>query len=314
MSCFHVIVSVSLFFSTAVLESSHSFSDTLIQASKENRTVLAIFLAPDGCPWSSLLSQEVVHHPDFLKKIEGETLTCLLSSEEKELQAHYQLSEYPILLLLDPRGKEFARFGYLPITPEHYGEKIHQLIEDFEKICFILDHPGLPFDEEQWKQLYEKSKQLSATCYREVLLNKGMKKEKGSFFHLERYDAFLQKYKPKHPQIAEFKKKLLQRKEDPTEDLAFEVARLEFQKLKSRARAKEHYAKALIPLFNYLGQKEKKRLKSQWKAEWLIGEYLASQKKDINAQQYMESAFRGAPESFKPALAERLKWIQSQRS
>ncbi len=247
------------------------------------------------------LCEQALHHPDFLEKIEGETVVCLLNPEEKE---QYGAREGTMLLLLDPRGREFARLGALPLEAGEYGEKVHRLIADFEEICHTLEHPNGPFDEERWKHLFEKATALSATCYRDVILNQGVKREKGSFFHLQKYAALLQKHKAKDPKVIAFKKKLLQRKSASFEDLPFAIAAVEFQR---KAKGKNYPKKALKPLFQYLRLKEKK---NEWRAEWMIAEHLFSKNDLSGARTHIEAAYRKAPPEFKEELRQATEWLR----
>lgn len=50
-------------------------------------------------------------------------------------------------------------------------------------ICSIID---TDFNEEKWQKLYQKASHLSISCFKEEILQRGIKKEKGCFFHLQK--------------------------------------------------------------------------------------------------------------------------------
>lgn len=75
-------------------------------------------------------------------------------------------------------------------------------------ICSIID---TDFNEEKWQKLYQKASHLSISCFKEEILQRGIKKEKGCFFHLQKYAQLLQEKGPHHPYVLKCKKKILRK-------------------------------------------------------------------------------------------------------
>lgn len=281
--------------------------EIFLSAMEENVPIVAVFLGGEWCPWSKKLREDVLKNPLFTSKVEKEALFWEISLEKEfqddAMRQKYNIVECPQILLLDPHGKEFARFGYLPLQASAYGDEIVSFIEDFNEICTALDQKENGFDEARWKDLYLKAKKLSAPCYSQVILERSLKKEKGTFFHLEKYAALLQTLKIKNPAVRKMKTQLLAK--DP--NAHFKVAVLEFQKLAAKSKSKE---KAIKPLTRYVHLCGKKDPENLWRAELMIAEYLYSRKLLPQALEHAQASYEVAPESAKAQIAQNIAHMQ----
>lgn len=270
-------------------------SQVLKTAKEENRPIVAAFLSAN-CPWSVKLNDEVLENPQFLEKV---TEPLLWKCQDKELLQKYKVAASPVLVLLDPKGKEFARTEYVPLDAAGYAEMVNGYIESFQEICIALE--GNVFEEERWHSLYEKSKKLSSDCFKQVLLEQGLRKEEGSFFHQEKFSALLEKHKASHPQVIKAKKKWIER----DAEAQFKIAVLEFKKLSGK-KSKSRPEKALIPLMRYVQKQGKKDQENLWKCELLIAEYLYTHHHAAPAVEHAVIALAAAPEEAKAQVRESL--------
>lgn len=284
-------------------------SEALKAAQSENRPIVAVFLS-SGCPWSIKLSEEVLDNPLFIEKMSGEAI--LWKTSDKSLLNKYKVKVCPMVLLLDPKGKEFARTDYAPLDYAGYAALMIERIDSFQEICIALESRAV-LDEEKWQELYHKAKKLSADCYGQVILERGLRLEKGSFFHLEKYSVLLGKHKWKHPQVVKAKKKLLERDPRNERGTHYQVACLEFQKMASRSKSKERPEKALIPLFRYLEKFGKKDPENYWKCELLIAEYFYSYRSMAPALEHAHAAYASAPDFAKQQIAETIALMQGEK-
>jgi hypothetical protein len=288
----------------------HGDQEKILQrAREENLPIIAIFLGGERCPWSQKFSREVLQDPGFIDPINGEAIVWTIPSPNPSLKQKFGLVEYPEILLLDPKGKEFARFGFLPVTAKEYLEKIRQTIQHFQEICIALEQNHKTFNEAKWVALYKQAKDLSAPYFAQVILEKGLKKEKGVFFHLEKLTLTLQKNKLKAPQVQSLKKELLKRDSQYEQGVHFKVALLEFQKLSPKAKSKGQTQKALKPLLQYLSQTAQKDLKNRWKAELAIAEFLFEKHLTAESLIHMQAAYEVCPAAYKAKIAKALKLI-----
>ncbi len=289
-------------------------ADIFLTAQKENLPVIAFFLGGQWCPWSQKLSQEILKNPLFLDQV-GQDAILWEIALEKEVQddairQKYAVTECPQILLLDPKGKEFARFGFMPLEPKEYGNALVAIIDHFQEICAALDDKGRDFEETVWKDLFLKAKKLSAACYAHVILERGLKKEKGVFFHLEKFASLLRKYKPKHPEVLKIKQQLL--KKDPENKLGthFKIAVLEFQKLSTRYKSKERQEKALRPLLKFVHQFGNRDKENLWKAEMMIAEFLFAKNSVTRAIEHAKAALQAAPETAIAQIQKAIAFMQ----
>ena len=281
-------------------------TEIFLTAEKENLPVIAFFLGGQWCPWSQKLSQEILKSSLFLDKVGKDAILWEIALEKETqddaIRQKYSVTECPQILLLDPKGKEFARFGFMPLEAKEYGNELVAVIDHFHEICAALDRKGGDFEEEVWKDLFLKAKKLSAACYASVILERGLKKEKGVFFHLEKFASLLEKYKPKHPEVLKVKQQLL--KKDPENKLGthFKVAVLEFQKISSRLKSKDRQEKALRPLLKFVHQFGNRDKENLWKAEMMIAEFLFAKNSIPLAIEHANAALKAAPETAAPQI------------
>lgn len=299
--CFFVFLSTFIY--------SDKYKEVLQLASEEHLPITAIFLGGDECPWSQKFTQEVLHDPEFIDQVNQEAILWVIPSPDSSLKERYALQEYPQVVLLDPQGKEFARFGYLPMSAKEYLAEIAQTIKNFQEICIALDQKEEVFCEEDWIDLYKKAGQLSIPCFKQVILEKGLKKEKGTFFHLEKFAESLEKYKHRTSPVQNLKKNLLKKDPHHKQGIHFKVALLEFKKLRSKAKSKQQCEKALKPLLRYVDHFAKKDPENHWKAEMAMAEFLYEKQVLSSALKHLKAAYLAAPEDIKPQIAKNLSLI-----
>jgi hypothetical protein len=285
----------------------------LENAQEENLPIVAVFLNSD-CPWSKKLHQEILGSRQFLEKINPEAILWMIDlqgkEEDKIFLQKYHVQRCPLFLLLDPKGKEFARFEYVPMDGAGYGEIIIEQIENFQEICTALDRNDHHFEEEKWQELYQKAKKLSAPCFQQVILERGVRAEKGTYFHLEKFATLLEKNKLKNAQVLKAKQRLLARDPENALGTHFKVAVLEFQKIASRHKPKDRPEKAIMPLLRYIHKFRKKDCENFWKSEWMIAEFLFTKNFIDIALEHAETAYSASPETIKPQIAEMISFMK----
>ncbi|MGL4539908.1 MAG: hypothetical protein ACRCU0_02905 [Candidatus Rhabdochlamydia sp.] len=285
----------SLVFTDWVLEENKA----LALSSENNLPILAVFLAEEGCCWSDKLKTEILQNPEFIKEISKEMILWkIFLKQKKEICTKYRVQEYPLILLLDPKGREFARLGSIPLDQKCLKILLSSLIDDFSDVCSLTQ---TAFNEKKWQEIYTKASRLSATCFKEEILQKGIKKEKGCFFHLEKYAQLLQEKGSHHPYVIEFKKKVLQRDKTHQLGVRFHLASIEFQ---HQIHKNNSFEKTIEPLLKYLQNSALVEPKHSWQAELLLGQFLWKKNKLEKAREYLLLAYQHAPDPIKWQLQE----------
>jgi hypothetical protein len=288
--------------------------EILLVAERENLPIIAVFVGGQWCPWSQKLKEDVLNNPLFIDRI-GKDVILWEIFLEKEPQDHamrqkYGVKECPQILLLDPRGKEFARIDYAPLSASGYADELLGMIESFQDICIALDAKHRAFDEELWQGLYLKAKKLSIPCYKQVILECSLKKERGNFFHLEKFASMLQKYKMKSPQILKMKRELLGRDPENKMGTHFKIAVLELQKMALRLKPKDSPEKVLKPLLEYVRLFGKKDPENLWRVEAMIAEFLFAKNFVGLALEHAQLAYAAASELDKEQIAEMIAFMK----
>ncbi|VHO03883.1 hypothetical protein [Candidatus Rhabdochlamydia sp. T3358] len=271
----------------------------LILSSERNLPILAVFLAEEGCCWSDQLKTELLKKPEFIKELSQEMILWqVFLKQKKEIRDKYQVQEYPLILLLDPKGREFARLNFIPLDHNLLKELLSSLIDDFSTICSLID---ADFEEEEWQRMYQKASRLSPSYFKEEILREGLKKEKGCFFHLEKYAQLLQEKGSDHPYVLKFKKKILRK--DKTHQLGANahLASIEFH---DRDRKGRSFDKTIEPLLEYLHKAAFAEPQYCWEIELLLGQFLWKKNRLEKAREYLLLAYEHAPGPFKLQLQE----------
>lgn len=286
----------------------------LCTAKQENLPIIAVFVGGQWCPWSQKLIRDVLKESSFQETVAKDAILWEIALE-KESQDHamrqkYGIKECPQIVLLDPKGKEFARLGYTPLSAKAYADEILQLVDHFQEICLALSSSQMPFREVVWRDLYLKAQKLSVPYFKQVLLEQGLKKEKGTFFHFEKLAILLEKHKAKNPIIVKLKQEVLRRDAQNQRGTQFKLACLEFQQAALHFTPKHRIERTLKPLLRYLHFFGKKDVDHAWKAEMMIAEFLFSKNAVAKAIEHAQAALDLAPNAVKGQIAETLSFMQ----
>lgn len=283
-------------------------------ASHENKPIVLAFIKMDDCPWSQKMKEEILYAEEFIKKMRPHVLLWhyFLHSganpQEEAMRKKFKIDTCPTVLLLDPHGREFARFGYQPLDAQAFGGYLLDVISDFKEICAALDGRHPKDESIKWKDLYHKSKQLSRPEFKKIILEKGIKEDPSADLFLEKYLFLLENNKLKDKVVKECRQMLIDR--DPKNHLGthFHIALAEFHKLNDREKTKKNLQKTLSPLLCYLQLFEEKDTENAWRVEMVIANYLLSRQKLESALAFAQKAYQHAPEAMKNTIAE---WISS---
>ena len=110
------------------------------KAAAENKELLVDFTGSDWCGWCIKLVDEVFKHDSFKKGVadkfvlveldfpkDKSKLSEATQKQNAELQVKYGVRGFPTILLLDAKGRPFARTGYQAGGPEKYLTHLDEL-------------------------------------------------------------------------------------------------------------------------------------------------------------------------------------------
>jgi protein disulfide-isomerase len=322
----NVIFSMLLFFLTACVSLwgndplAHwcmEEADVLNQARQNNKPIVLAFVGRDFCPWSQKMIGEVLGQETFVEKIKPQailwqyTLHAEGNSKEDRMREKYKIDECPTILLLDPKGREFARFGYLPLDKQGFADQLLEVVADFKEICLALDEHRGKNDANAWLEFYRKAKQFSSIDFKKLVLERGVQEDPGTELLIEKYAFLLERNKIKSPAARECKEMLIQRDPENRHGTHLKIAMAEFHKSASAENAKKSPRKVLKPLLHYLELFEEKDKDNIWNIEMVIANYLFGAQKKESALEYAKKAYIHAPETMKESIAASIAFIES---
>ncbi len=286
----------------------------LDQALCENKPIVLALVGKDFCPWSQKMIGEVLSQVSFVEKMKNQAIVWQYplyaegDLKEERIREKYKIDECPSILLLDPKGREFARFGYLPLDANGFAELLLETIEDFKEICIALEENQGKNDARKWLEFYRKAKQFSSADFKKMVLERGVKEDSGTDLLIEKYIYLLEQNKLKSPAVQVCKKMLIER--DPENRLGthFKIAMAEYHKSVKAKTPK----KALKPILRYLERFEEKDKENVWNAEMVIANYLFAQHIKEKAIAYAKKAYEHAPDFLKESIASSISYMESQ--
>ena len=123
-----------------------NFEDAKKQASLENKSLLVDFTGSDWCGYCIKLKEEVFDKKEFADFAKDKFILVELDFPSKkkqdpaikaqnaELGKKYRIQGYPTILLMDAKGRPFAKTGYQSGGPSAYNQHLMELIRSGEKI------------------------------------------------------------------------------------------------------------------------------------------------------------------------------------
>lgn len=137
-----------LFFMTTAFGYSQNwntnFDEVKWKAEKENKNILLVFSGSDWCGpcikldqvvWKSLEFQAeadkkwIIYRADFPNKRKNQLAPDLVESNNKLAEKYNKKGSFPLVLLLDPKGKVIGMTGFKNVSAQDYIKLIHS----FEK-------------------------------------------------------------------------------------------------------------------------------------------------------------------------------------
>ncbi len=288
----------------------------LFRAQEDQKILVVAFLGDGWCPWAEKLKGDVLNSPHFLNRLKGIAHCAAVTLDEedsehnKQMRSIFHIEQSPTLVLFDYSQEEIARLGFLPLSAQDYAAQVIELVENFEEVVAFLKNPKVLNSEEQMAQLYINAKKLSSRSYRDQILQIGLKKEKGSFFILEKYAALLEKSKFKSEAVQKMRKELIDKDPDNKMGTQLKMAILEFQRLGFDVKGKESICKAVSPLVNYVQKFGKDDPDNLWKVEMMIAQFFFAKNQREQALAHAQASLQATPEKMKSEVKDIVDYIK----
>ena len=123
-----------------------NFEKAKQKATQENKALLVDFTGSDWCGWCIRLKKEVFDHKEFsdfankhfvlveLDYPQNKVQSDEIKAQNNKLKNTYQIQGYPTILLMDAKGRPFAKTGYQAGGPPAYNKHLQGLLAQGDKI------------------------------------------------------------------------------------------------------------------------------------------------------------------------------------
>jgi protein disulfide-isomerase len=293
----------------------HELDKAFLQAQEEQKVLIVAFLGDGWCPWAEKIKNEVLNAPEFLNSLKGVALCAAVGLDEEESEHNremrdiFHIDQSPTIVLFDYSQEEIARLGFLPLSAKDFAAQVLELAQNFEEVISFLKNPKSVGSEERIAQLYLNAKKLSSKSYLDQIMQIGLKKEKGSFFILEKYAQVLEKSKFKSEAVQKLRKELIDKDPDNQMGTQLKMAVLEFQKLGAKVKGKRSIYKAVSPLVGYAEKFGKGDRENLWKVEMMIAQFFFTKNEREQALIHAKASLQAAPENVKAEVKDLVDYI-----
>ncbi len=294
---------------------SHDLNKALFQAQEEHKVLVVAFLGNAWCPWAEKLKGDVLNSPQFFNRLKGIAHCAVVSLDEedsehnKQMRNIFHIEQSPTIVLFDYSQEEIARLGFLPLSGQDYAGRVIELVENFEEVIAFLKNPKAVSSEEKMARIYLNAKKLSSQSYCDQILQIGLKKEKGSFFILEKYAALLEKFKFNSEVVQKTRKELINKDPDNERGTQLKMAILEFQKLGFKVKGRKSIYRAVFPLVDYVHKFGKNDPENLWKIEMMIAQFFFTKNEREQALAHAQASLQAAPEKVKGEVKDVVDYI-----
>lgn len=275
-------------------------------SSEKSKPLLIVFLGPEKCPWSQKMEGDVLNDPAFKEALSEDFV--LLKVWDKQLAKKYHVTELPSMVIIDSHGEVVSKIAYLPLSAQDFTAYIKEVFFDFQLIKMSSSNhymKHMPF--EQLKTLFQKVNRLENPHFKELILQEGLKKDKGAFFLVQQYMSLIEKEKIKDRKIQRLRKQILDRDPKNEHGTHLKIALIDFQVLSKKS--KPH--KAIKPLLEYTQKFGKQDRDNVWKMEMMMAQFLFSHSLIKEALFHADLSLKEAPEKEKAEVSQSIEYFKS---
>lgn len=134
------LIAAVTFWSPAPAGWTPDYLRALREAKEQNKLVLVNFTGSDWCTFCKSLSKEIFNTDYFRKWAkenvilleldypQGHRLPSYIEEQNAFVQSHYGVQTFPTVLLIEPNGRPYAKFGYAPMSPEQWTSTVNTAI------------------------------------------------------------------------------------------------------------------------------------------------------------------------------------------
>jgi protein disulfide-isomerase len=302
-----------------------SYPKALEMAKKTNRPVALVFTGSDWCAWCKKLERDILNTQAFADRVKDQMIFVMLdfprnptdehqARENERLRDQFNVEGFPTIVVVNGEGEVLGTLGYRAISPEQYGDTLLMIAQKgtaFAEAMRSFDPTAMTLD--QIRELYSQAEMVSRSEDAARLLRVGLDKEpKDPFFLAQHYRTLLEGGQYGSAEALDVRQKLVESHLGQGQELPFFVAFLDFRALSEDTEADHSTEMVLAPLEQFLVNCPSTDSRYRWRAEMIMGEYLASMGHKEEAAAHLQAALKGAPDRVKQHLQKSLDLVTPQ--
>jgi hypothetical protein len=236
----------------------------------------------ENCPWSKQLQEEVWNSSTFQAIL---TTAGIGIKEEKTVE-----KEMPVLILVDSKGDEIGRLGFLMIPPEKYASLFKEMVSIYE----LSQNLG-ELNVNQLLIFYRKCQVLNMQRCEAKILERGLAIDTGTDFLIESYAKLCKD----HPRKAQKLKSEIRKRKPNSPAIEWQLALLSFQAKNENGAAPKEAAKPLEKYLQHYGDLDQD---SRWRCHLVLAEFFREKNLVDRARHHAELAVKDAPDDMKEMI------------
>lgn len=302
-----------------------NYQEAFALAKEGQKALLLVFVGSDWCPWSEKLQEEVLVNETFLKELSNDVVFVWVDFPEKleqpedkksenlRLKNKFAVHEFPSLVLMDLSEQEITKLGYLPMPPQEFSVYLKGLLSHYRELQPLVEGPQLKdLNEVRLEEIYTKAQCSGFNRFKDMILEAGLKRNKGPFFLLEKYTTLLECGKKKKDlEVQTLRDEIIKRDPKNEKGSHLRLALLDFQLLATKYKKKDKTETVVEPLMEYVKRFGSKDKENTWRVEMMIAQYLFSKKIIGSALEHAKASYDTAPDILKPEIEETIKYLKS---
>lgn len=295
------------------------WTDNLEAAKKEAKGrqcfLLIAFLGPNWCEYSDKLEEEVLSQKAFKNLLKRKFVFVRVdipenleekNCSEKELRKKYNVEECPCIVLATSEGEIIAKLDYLPITCSHFASYIRQICNDYNQLNQLSKLELRQMKVDEIKHFYTCAGRLADTACKKILLNQGLKVDRGPYFLVEKYGNLLASGTVSSRTLNRLRNRIVARDPQNKQGYQRKLALIDFELREGKKTSNQ----VIQPLVRYLSEFGSKDLENAWKLEMKISQYLFSRNQVEEALKHAQLSLEVAPKKAQKDIVKSIEYLQ----
>jgi protein disulfide-isomerase len=293
-----------------------NYDEALNLSRSTSKPLVLLFTGSDWCTWCIKLEKEALATPEFAQ-IAGDRFIFVkldfplnrtqppeISAQNKRLQKQFDVSGFPMVVLVDPSERRIGQTGYRPGGGRAFGQYLLKMIGEHAAYTEKLDklHENQNFSGQDLRALYTQATELKRNGDAAYIAEVGVESDQKHFFLLERYRLLVEQGQGHTEEAKLIRQQLSASDPHNFKLIQYQMALIDFETRcnSSHATTPETVVASLVDYIQKFGEQDKDHL---WRLQMLISQVFLEDEKFSEALKYAQSSYQSAPPTAQPEIA-----------